>query len=186
MRIVSGKFKGRVIHAPKSIPARPTTDRSKESLFNILQNKIDLEELRVLDLFSGTGNMAYEFASRGALLVHAVDQHATAVSFIKSSFLELGYPSSKVFKANALNFYKRAEIQYDLVFADPPYALNGIPEFTTALLESNLLREGGLFILEHAVRVVPGEKYRIDYRVYGQSAFSIYEKTSTFEKKPEE
>lgn len=185
MRIIAGKYKGRVIHAPKAIPARPTTDRSKESLFNILNNRIELEGIRVLDLFSGTGNMAFEFASRGAELVHAVDQHATAVSFITSSFETLGCKTGKAINANALTFYKRASGPYDLIFADPPYGLPGIPKFVEDIMQSSLLKEGGLFILEHAVQVVPGDKYRVDYRVYGQSAFSFYEKTATFEAKPE-
>ncbi|MHB1276997.1 MAG: RsmD family RNA methyltransferase [Bacteroidia bacterium] len=185
MRIIAGIYKGRVIHAPRSIPARPTTDRSKESLFNILNNRVELEGLRVLDLFSGTGNMAFEFASRGAGLVHAVDQHATAVAFINSSFEALGYGTGKAYKANALTFFKRASLQYDLVFADPPYALPGIPQFVEAIMDSSILADGGLFILEHAIQVVPGDKSRVDYRVYGQSAFSFYEKTATFEAKPE-
>lgn len=186
MRIVAGKYKGQVIHAPKSIPARPTTDRSKESLFNILHNKIDLEGLQVLDLFSGTGNMAYEFASRGASLVHSVDQNATAVRFIAETFKKLGIENSKAMKANALAFHKRATQSYDLIFADPPYALPGIPNFIDAVLGSKMLAEGGLFILEHAIQVKTTETMRIDYRVYGQSAFSIYEKTATFGQKPEQ
>lgn len=186
MRIVAGKYKGQVIHAPKSIPARPTTDRSKESLFNILQNKISLEDISVLDLFSGTGNMAYEFASRGASLVHAVDQNATAVRFIGETFKKLGIESGKAFKANALAFYKRATQDYDLIFADPPYALPGIPDFIENVLSGNLMKEGGIFILEHAIQVKTPENMRIDYRVYGQSAFSIYEKTATFGQKPEQ
>lgn len=184
MRIISGKYKGHVIHAPKSIPARPTTDRSKESLFNILNNQLDLEGIKVLDLFSGTGNMAFEFASRGAELVHAVDQHAMAVSFISASFKTLGYAGGKAFKANALNFSKRTTEVYDLIFADPPYGLPDIHDFVQTTLASPMLREGGLFILEHAVQVLPGEQSRIDYRVYGQSAFSFYEKTATFDPKP--
>ncbi len=186
MRIIAGKYKGQVIHAPKSIPARPTTDRSKESLFNILQNKIDLDGLQVLDLFSGTGNMAYEFASRGAALVHAVDQNATAVRFIGETFKKLGIEQSKAIKANALAFHKRASQSYDLIFADPPYALPGLPDFIDHVLSSAILDTGGIFILEHAIQVKTTESMRIDYRVYGQSAFSIYEKTATFGQKPEQ
>lgn len=186
MRIIAGKYKGQVIHAPKSIPARPTTDRSKESLFNILQNTIDLEDIDVLDLFSGTGNMAYEFASRGASLVHSVDQNATAVRFIGETFKKLGIDNGKAMKANALTFHKRATQSYDLIFADPPYALPGIPGFIDTLLSSEMLKEGALFIIEHAIQVKTTENMRVDYRVYGQSAFSIYEKTATFGQKPEQ
>jgi len=185
MRIIAGKYKGQVIHAPKSIPARPTTDRSKESLFNILQNKLDIEGMEVLDLFSGTGNMAYEFASRGAALVHAVDQHAHAVRFIGETFKKFEFAGGKAIKANALAFHKQATQSYDLIFADPPYAIPGIPDFIESVLSSEMLKEGGLFILEHAIQVKTSEKMRIDYRVYGQSAFSLYEKTATFGQKPE-
>jgi len=186
MRIIAGRYKGQVIHAPKSIPARPTTDRSKESLFNILQNVIDLDDIEVLDLFSGTGNMAYEFASRGASLIHSVDQNATAVRFIGETFKKLGIENGKAMKANALAFHKRATQSYDLIFADPPYALPGIPDFIESTLGSDMLKQGGLFIIEHAIQVKTTENMRVDYRVYGQSAFSIYEKTATFGQKPEQ
>ena len=186
MRIIAGKYKGQVIHAPKSIPARPTTDRSKESLFNILQNVIDLDGIEVLDLFSGTGNMAYEFASRGASLIHGIDQNATAVRFIGETFKKLGIENGKAMKANALAFHKRAKQTYDLIFADPPYALPGIPDFIETTLASEMLKPGGLFIIEHAIQVKTTEHMRVDYRVYGQSAFSIYEKTATFGQKPEQ
>lgn len=184
MRIISGKYKGHVIHAPKSIPARPTTDRSKESLFNILQNKMDLEGIKVLDLFSGTGNMAYEFASRGAALVHAVDQNATAIRFISETFKKLGI-EGRAIRANALNFYKKEIETYDLIFADPPYALNGIAELPEHLLSSSLLKEDGWMIMEHGIQLKPSPKNLVEQRVYGQSAFSIYQKTATFDQTPE-
>lgn len=180
MRIISGKYKGRTIQAPKSIPARPTTDRSKESLFNILENKLDLEGIKVLDLFSGTGNMAYEFASRGASVVHAVDQHYAAVQFINQTFRSLGFEGGKAIKANAITFVNKGD-SYDLIFADPPYHLVGIQDFLSAVLKSTALVDGGIFILEHAIQVKPGEDFRVDYRVYGQSAFSIYQKNTSFE-----
>ncbi|MDX5320500.1 MAG: RsmD family RNA methyltransferase [Bacteroidota bacterium] len=185
MRIISGKYRGFQIHAPKSIPARPTTDRSKESLFNILQNKLDFEGLKVLDLFSGTGNMAYEFASRGAASVLAVDLNYTAVKFIQSTFKTLDYPGGKAVKANALTFYKREEGPFDLIFADPPYALAGIAQLPTLLLNSALVKEGSWVIMEHGIQLKPDEEMRVDYRIYGQSAFSIYQKSATFDQTSE-
>lgn len=182
MRIISGKYKGRTIQAPKSIPARPTTDRSKESLFNILENRMDLEGIRVLDLFSGTGNVAYEFASRGAAQVLAIDQNYVAVQFINQTFNALGFEEGKAIKSNALTYFKKAE-NFDLIFADPPYDLSGIQGFVQSVLSGNALVDGGIFILEHAIQVKPGEDFRLDYRVYGQSAFSIYQKKANFETK---
>ncbi|MBI1222715.1 MAG: 16S rRNA (guanine(966)-N(2))-methyltransferase RsmD [Bacteroidetes bacterium] len=180
MRIIAGKYKGHVIHAPKAIPARPTTDRSKESLFNILLNKMDLEGIRVLDLFSGTGNMAYEFASRGAKEVIAVDQNATAVRFISDTFKKLGV-EGRVVRANAMSYHKKVQESFDLIFADPPYALKGIAELPQAVLESQALEVGGWFIMEHGTQLKPGNEYLTEQRVYGQSAFSFYQKTPTFD-----
>ena len=176
MRIVSGKFRGHSIHAPKNIPARPTTDRSKESLFNILQNRLNLEEQRVLDLFSGTGNMAYEFASRGATLVHAVDQHPAAAPFINETFAKLGYEQGKAFRSGVMPFLKRCRESYSLIFADPPYGWNGTSDMKGRILSGEILEPGGLFILEHAVQFEPGTEQLEDRRVYGQSAFSFYQK----------
>lgn len=173
MRIVSGKYKGFTIQAPKAIPARPTTDRAKESLFNILQNKIDLEGLQVLDLFSGTGNMAYEFASRGAAEITAVDLNYHSVQFIKETFKKLDFPA-KVIKANALQFITRATESYDLVFADPPYAMPEMSSIPDRILGSTLLKADGLLILEHASQTVIQHERMVDQRVYGQSTFSFF------------
>lgn len=181
MRIVAGKYKGHVIHAPKSIPARPTTDRAKESLFNILQNRVPLEGISVLDLFSGTGNMAYEFASRGAATILAIDQDHTAVKFINDSFRQLGFEGGKAQKANVFSYLKRPIQAFDIVFADPPYAIPGILGLAEQVFNGGHLLPGGLFILEHAVKTEPGKAGLTERRVYGQSAFSFYEKSATFE-----
>ncbi|TNE81046.1 MAG: 16S rRNA (guanine(966)-N(2))-methyltransferase RsmD [Bacteroidetes bacterium] len=173
MRIVSGKYKGFIIQAPKLIPARPTTDRSKESLFNILNNQIELEGLKVLDLFSGTGNMAYEFASRGATEVTSVDLNYHAFQFIKETFKKLGFPA-KVVKGNALQFIAKSTEQYDLVFADPPYAMPELSSIPDRVFESTLLKPDGMLILEHASQTVVQHERMVDQRIYGQSTFSFF------------
>lgn len=174
MRIVSGKYKGFQINAPKNIPARPTTDRSKESLFNILDTRIELEGIKVLDLFSGTGNMAYEFASRGASQITAVDLNYHSVKFIQESFRRLKFENAKVIKSNAFAFLKKLEEQYDIIFADPPYALSDIHQLPELVFERNLLSEGGWFILEHAKQTKIQHPKLQDIREYGQSCFSIF------------
>ncbi len=176
MRIISGKYRGFQIRAPKNIPARPTTDRSKESLFNILQHKIELEGIRVLDLCAGTGNMGYEFASRGAASVTSVDQSHHAIRFIQATFKQLGFEHYQTQRAEALQFVKRTEQQFDLIFADPPYAWNGFQNLVDAVLEGEILRPEGLFIIEHQARQKFEHPMRVDFREYGQSAFSIFQK----------
>ena len=86
MRIISGRWKGRHLIAPTSLPVRPTTDMAKEALFNILSNEFDLDGVAVTDLFAGTGNISYEFASRGALNVRAVERDRGCVKYIASTF----------------------------------------------------------------------------------------------------
>jgi len=176
MRIISGQYRGFQIHAPKQIPARPTTDRSKESLFNILQNKIDLEELQVLDLCAGTGNMSYEFASRGAISVTSVDQNFASFKFIKETYAKLNYSGGQAIKAEALKFVRQCHDQFDLIFADPPYAWAGYHDLLVAILSCEILVPSGLLILEHENRLKLEHESRVDFREYGQSAFSIFQK----------
>jgi 16S rRNA (guanine966-N2)-methyltransferase len=176
MRIISGKYKGFVIRPEAGIPARPTTDRAKESLFNILENGYGIEGKRVLDLFSGTGNMAFEFASRGASEVYAVDLSRKAVSFIGETFRLLDYSRYKVFKSNAFSFLKESEEKFDIIFADPPYAMPNLREIAAAVFRKELLNPGGTLIVEHASRVDLGTPELADKRVYGQSTFSFFRK----------
>ena len=120
MRIISGKHKGRRITAPKNLPVRPTTDMSKESLFNILNNHFNFNGLKVLDLFSGTGNISYEFASRGAGPITSVDGDMGCVNFIKKTATELDLDISAI-KSDVFSFLERNKTTYDIIFADPPY-----------------------------------------------------------------
>ena len=120
MRIISGTHKGRRIAAPKNLPVRPTTDRSKEGLFNILQHRLEFDTLSVLDLFSGTGNMSYEFASRGVSNITSVDQNSNCIHFIQKTSTELSLNINSIQSESTL-FLKKNLQHYNLIFADPPY-----------------------------------------------------------------
>src|SRR5690625_1984773 len=120
MRIISGKHKGRRFSPPKKLPVRPTTDIAKEGLFNILWNRYDFTQLKVLDLFSGTGNISFEFASRGSSDITAVDQHYGCLKFIKRTAESLG-ENIRPLKNDVFRFLQHSPQSYDLIFADPPY-----------------------------------------------------------------
>ena len=122
MRIISGSLKGRRITAPKKLPVRPTTDRSKEALFNILNNWVEFSEIRVLDLFSGTGNISYEFGSRGVSDIVAVDQNKYCTRFIEETSTHFNLNVAVVCK-NVFDYLKKPHQSFDVVFADPPYDL---------------------------------------------------------------
>ena len=127
MRIIGGTHKGRRITPPPRLPVRPTTDLAKESLFNILNNLIDFEDLRVLDLFAGTGNITFEFASRQAAVVDSVDINFKCLEFIRATAKELQFGNIRTFRADVFKFIKRPPAQpYDLIFSDAPYELEQI------------------------------------------------------------
>ena len=128
MRIIGGALKGLRLNPPKNLPVRPTTDMAKEALFNILQNKIEFENIKVLDLFSGTGNISMEFASRGAAEVISVDRSVQCVHYLKDAAKQHGLNNIKAYKDDVFKYLQLETEQYDLVFADPPYDLNRIPE----------------------------------------------------------
>ena len=175
MRIVSGSHKGILINAPNNLPVRPTTDRSKESLFNILENNFDLENLTVLDLFSGTGNIAYEFCSRGSKHVEAVDVNEKCILFIKETKQKLKFENLYPIKKDAYSFLKKCSKKYDIIFADAPYANKQIIEIPRLVVENKLLNENGWLIVEHEVHLdLNSEKGFFDKRIYGQSAFSFF------------
>lgn len=175
MRIISGTHKSILIQPPKGLPVRPTTDRAKESLFNILENLYDIESLTVLDLFSGTGNIAYEFASRGSQKVVAVDVNEKCTGFIKLMQHKLQLKQLQVVRKDAFAFIRQCTDTFDLVFADAPYAHKELMTIPRLVAEKKLLRAGGLLIVEHEtildLSVEPGFE---QVREYGQSAFSFF------------
>ncbi|MGM0377173.1 MAG: RsmD family RNA methyltransferase [Bacteroidota bacterium] len=150
MRIVSGQLKGRRFSPPPSFYARPTTDQARENLFNILNNLIDFEEQRVLDLFSGTGAISYEFASRGAREITCVEKNFGHFRFIKNTAKELGIsPPLKAVKADVFKFLSRDKGSYSLIFADPPFDLPQLDTLPELVMNSGRLQKEGIFILEH-------------------------------------
>jgi len=175
MRIIGGSLKGLRLNPPKNLPVRPTTDLAKEALFNILQNKIDFEDISVLDLFSGTGNISLEFASRGAAQVVSVDRSIHCVNYLKDTSRQHGLTNIKIFKEDVLKYLQFENEQYDLIFADPPYDLNKIPEIPKIVFDKNLLLPGGLFIIEHqSMQNLSNHPAFAEQRKYGHSSFSFF------------
>lgn len=177
MRIISGKYRGRAINPPKNLRARPTTDFAKENLFNILNNLVDFEECDVLDLFAGTGSVSYEFASRGARSVTSVEINAVHHNFIKQTAAQLGIDNLYAVKANVFLYLKACNKQFDLIFSDAPYDLDGSEQVVKEVLEGDLLRPGGILIFEHSKKMdfsaFPGFT---QLRSYGSVQFSFFKK----------
>lgn len=177
MRIISGKYRGRAIRPPRNLRARPTTDFAKENLFNVLNNLVDYEQTDVLDLFAGTGSISYEFASRGARSVTSVEINPVHHNFIRQTTRQLGIENMYAVKANVFLYLRSCPKQFDLVFADAPYDLEGSDQIVGMVLDGDLLRTDGLFIFEHS-----GDKDfsgRPDFwqlRSYGSVHFSFFKK----------
>lgn len=151
MRIISGKYKSRRLTAPKNLPVRPTTDMAKESLFNILNNWYYINEIKVLDLFSGTGNISFEFASRGNTQITAVDQHNGCIHYINQINKELDFDINTI-KSDVFSFLEKHSGKYDVIFADPPYDFSDEQFAKIPLLvwEQSLLDEKGTLVIEHS------------------------------------
>lgn len=181
MRIIGGAFKGRRFRPPADKwPTRPTTDYAKEGLFNILQNRLDFSELRVLDLFGGTGSHDYEFISRGCRDVTYVDRHGPAVNFVRKTAEQLGISDYlQIYKMDIFRFIKRpVEQPYDYIFAGPPYPLPNIPELPDLILGAGLLAPGGLFVLEHNPQHdFTGDPRCKEVRNYGTTIFAFFQLT---------
>ena len=174
MRIIGGSLKGRIIKFPKDLPVRATTDFAKEGLFNILVNKLDFDATAVLDLFSGSGHISLEFASRGSENITAVDENFKCVTFLKTISQELNLNVNAV-KSDVFDFLKKTSSKFDLIFADPPYEMENIPMIHQLVFEKQLLQPGGLLIIEH------GPRTKLDtlgnfsqHRKYGNVNFSFF------------
>ncbi|WP_461451895.1 16S rRNA (guanine(966)-N(2))-methyltransferase RsmD [Mucilaginibacter sp.] len=175
MRIIGGSLKGLRLNPPTNLPVRPTTDLAKEALFNILLNKIDFEGIKVLDLFSGTGNISLEFASRGASEVVSIDRSIQCINYVKDTARQHKLTQVKPFKADVLKYLEIETEQYDLIFADPPYDLSKIPEIPKIIFEKNLLLPGGMLIVEHqSLQNLSNHLAFVEQRKYGHSSFSFF------------
>lgn len=177
MRIISGKYRGRTIVPPRNLRARPTTDFAKENLFNVLVNLVDFEELDVLDLFSGTGSISYEFTSREARSVTSVEVNSVHHNFIRQTARDLKFENFYAVKANVFLYLKSCTKQFDLIFSDAPYDLEGSEEVIRLVFERNLLRDGGILIFEHSKeRNVSDMPNFWQTRSYGSVQFSFFKK----------
>lgn len=176
MRIISGSHRGRQIFPDKNFSARPTTDFAKENLFNVLTNYIDIENITALDLFSGTGSISYELASRGAAEVISIELNYKHFAFIKRMANELGFKSMQVYKADVFLACKKLQgRKFDLIFADPPYNLEKIGEIPAAIFENGLLAEEGIAIIEHPASIDFTNHPRFsEHRQYGSVNFSLF------------
>ena len=176
IRIISGKYKGRRITAPKKLPVRPTTDMAKEALFNILNNQYYFDDISVLDLFSGTGNISYEFASRGTTAITAVDDNFGCIKFINETAEAFEIPINTI-KSDVFKFLENSKQQHTIIFADPPYefeldVFSKIPEL---VFENNLLEEDGLLIVEHSKHTDLSQLNHYSHsKSYGGNVFSFF------------
>jgi len=178
MRIIGGTHKGKAIKVPKDLPVRPTTDFAKEGLFNILSSRLDLETLTVLDLFSGTGHISLEFASRGSKEIVSVDKHFKCAGFLRAISKELHFNINAI-KSDVFDFLKNSTSKFDLIFADPPYDLPEIPDIHKFVFERKLLNEKGLLIIEHGAKTkLENLEGFIQHRKYGNVNFSFFEGTA--------
>jgi 16S rRNA (guanine(966)-N(2))-methyltransferase RsmD len=180
MRIISGKYKGRRISPPKGLPVRPTTDMSKEALFNVINNHFSFEGLKILDLFSGTGNISYEFASRGSAPITSVDADFGCVIFIKQVASEYDFNIAAT-KSDVFKFLERNNASFDIIFADPPYALDQkiFEKIVLLVFEKKTLNDDGMMVIEHSKYTKLDHLINFSFKKsYGGSIFSFFELSS--------
>jgi 16S rRNA (guanine966-N2)-methyltransferase len=188
VRIISGKYKGRRISPPKNLPVRPTTDMSKEALFNVLNNHFNFSGLRILDLFAGTGNISYEFASRGSDNITSVDGDFGCIKFIKQTAAEFDFNIAAV-KSDVFAFLQRNSASYDIIFADPPYGLDqeSFEKIVLSVFEKELLEEDGMMVIEHSKYTKMEHLMHFSFqKSYGGSFFSFFEFAAEEESEAEE
>jgi 16S rRNA (guanine966-N2)-methyltransferase len=179
MRIISGTHKGRVISAPKNLPVRPTTDFAKESIFNILNNHFEFDGLKILDLFCGSGNMSYEFASRGCGSITSIDNNYSCCDFVKKTIAIFKMENVNVMKADAFTFLKRATVPYHIIFCDPPYDITNFELIPELVFANNLLKPQGWLIVEHGPHTKLSHlPHFSEHRSYGNVNFSIFKKSA--------
>jgi 16S rRNA (guanine(966)-N(2))-methyltransferase RsmD len=179
LRIIGGRYKGRRINPPSNFRARPTTDFAREGLFNILNNRVDFESINVLDLFSGTGSISYEFASRGASTVHLVEKDLRHISGIRKILKELDLQNVRPIHIDVKAYLKTCSAKYDVVFADPPYELSWLKELPDLVTQAGVIKDDGFFILEHPRGIsFASHKLFFEHRNYGGVNFSFFNSLS--------
>lgn len=175
MRIIRGKYGRRRFDVPKNITARPTTDFARENLFNVIENLVDIEGAKVCDLFAGTGAVSWEFVSRGAAEVVAVEEAPVQSAFIRSVKEKLGDTVLRLVRGDVFRFVAKASQPFDIVFADPPYDLPRFDEIPGLILGSKLVKEGSLVVIEHNKSKDYADMPNFVRRLaYGSVNFSIF------------
>jgi 16S rRNA (guanine(966)-N(2))-methyltransferase RsmD len=175
VRIIGGKFRGRLIEPPAGFRARPTTDFARESLMNILNNKIDFEEISLLDLFGGTGAVSYEFASRGTCDIDIIETDRRSCEFIGRTLKTFDLTTAKIHRIDVRDWLKICHKQYDVIFADPPYALRWLEELPEMVMHSGAVKASTLFILEHPKNLdFSSHSLFFEHRHYGNVNFSFF------------
>lgn len=176
MRIISGSIKGRTFTPPERNGVRPTTDMAKEGLFNILQHRVALDGITVIDLFSGTGSISYEFVSRGAEMVFSVEKDSVMIDFIQSIAKKLKLSNIKPIRSDAYRFLALTGVKADIIFADPPYGTPGITDIPELVFSKKLLNDDGMLIVEHDSHLnFTSHPHFIEERKYGKVHFSIFQ-----------
>ena len=182
MRIIAGTHRSRRLIAPDKLPVRPTTGRAKEALFSIIESGYYFDEKTVLDLYSGTGNIAYEFASRGTQQILSVDQNLNCIRFIQKTAEELGFKAITTLKADVFEFVTKHKQEYDVIFADAPYDIEGLESVIENIFKHDLLANNGVLILEHPKEQDFSELPNyINKRRYGNVNFSFFERNEEVE-----
>ncbi|MEN6618943.1 MAG: RsmD family RNA methyltransferase [Rikenellaceae bacterium] len=180
MRIIGGNLKGKLISPPANYKARPTTDFAKEGLFNILTNQYDFSEISVLDLFSGTGSVSFEFSSRGSSLITAVEMNPMHSSFIKNTISKFGIQGMQVVRHNVFDFLEICNQKYDIIFADPPYNIAGFGSIPEKILSYPIFNDGGILIFEHPADFhFESNLFFTKEKKYGNVHFSFFLKNQT-------
>lgn len=175
MRIITGKYKGRHFDIPRTFKARPTTDFAKENIFNVLLQYVDFEDATALDLFSGTGSITLELLSRGCAQVVSVELDRDHHRFICECIKSLKDANALPLRADAFRFLKSCKMQFDFIFADPPYALKELPTLPDLIFEKTLLKPDGVFVLEHGKNYdFSQHPHFVEHRSYGSVNFSLF------------
>lgn len=176
MRIITGIYKGRRFDIPHTFKARPTTDFAKENIFNVLNSYIDFEGATALDLFAGTGSISLELLSRGCQQVVSIEKDRDHHAFIRQCVQKLGADNSVVIRGDVFRYIKSCSQQFDFIFADPPYQLNELAQIPDLIFEKDLLKEEGIFVLEHgAQNDFSNHPHFVEHRKYGSVNFSIFQ-----------
>lgn len=175
MRIIGGKYKGRRIVPFTGLKVRPTTDYAREGLFNILNNRIDLDSASVLDLFAGTGSISFEFASRGAPVVHSVEKELKQILSIRRIINDMGFTNIRAVHIDVMAYLRICRSRYDIVFADPPYDLMWLSDLPELVCDAGIMNDNGIFILEHSKSIkFHYHSLFFEHRNYGAVNFSFF------------